>query len=244
MLDVTKNKILNGNIVLYQPKIGFRIGIDSILLSSSVNNYKNCLDLGSGIGVIMLSLAKRFPKSRILGVEKNKELIKISKENVILNNLEDFNIEFFCTDIKKGKFLPELNNSFDRVVMNPPYFFNSKVVSSSDVYKKEAKYDENILTWFNVAYSKLKSKGYLNFIFRSEYINIALECLSNKWGDIRIFPLWPKIGKTSKLTIIQARKNSKSGVQLMPGLVLHNNDGTYTETCNKILNNKSYIHID
>ena len=44
MIDVTKNKILNGNIILYQPKKGFRIGIDSILLSSSVNGYKNCLD--------------------------------------------------------------------------------------------------------------------------------------------------------------------------------------------------------
>tara|TARA_B100000686_G_scaffold93040_1_gene99429 strand:+ start:1701 stop:2435 length:735 start_codon:yes stop_codon:yes gene_type:complete len=244
MIDVTKNKILNGNITLYQPKKGFRIGIDSILLSSSVNNYKNCLDLGSGVGVIMLSLAKRFPKSRILGVDKNRELIKISKENVILNNLEGLNIKFFCTDIKKGKFLPELNNSFDRVVMNPPYFYQNKVVSSIDKYKSQAKYEKNIFSWFNSAYSKLKPKGHINFIFRSEFLNIALECLSNKWGDIRIFPLWPKTGKVSKLTIIQARKNSKSGVQLMSGLVLHNNDGTYTEACKKILNNKSYIDID
>ena len=39
----------------------------------------------------------------------------------------------FNSAIMKSKFLPELNNSFDRVVMNPPYFFNSKVVSSSDL---------------------------------------------------------------------------------------------------------------
>jgi len=244
MLDVTKNKILNGNIVLYQPKSGFRIGIDSILLASSINNYKNCLDLGSGIGVIMICLAKRFSKSSIVGVEKNRKLIKISKENLILNNLEKINIKFYCTNLKQGRFLSELNNSFDRVVMNPPYFLNNKVIHSLDKYKTDAKYEENILSWFNAAYSKLKPMGYLNFIFRSEYINVAIECLMHKWGDIRIFPLWPKNGRTSKLTIIQARKNSKSGVKLMSGLVLHNNDGTYTNACNKILNNKSYINID
>ena len=93
MMEVTKNNILNGFINLYQPKKGFRVGIDSILLASSVSSYDNCLELGTGTGIVALSLAKRFPLSKIIAIEKNKELIKIAKKNIILNNLKDLNIQ-------------------------------------------------------------------------------------------------------------------------------------------------------
>ena len=65
-----------------------------------------------------------------------------------------------------------------------------------------------------------------------------------KWGEIKLYPLWPKKGKKSKLTLIQAKKDSKSDVNLLPGLILHNNDGSYTKTCNDILNNKCYINLN
>ena len=66
LLDLTKNNILNGNISLYQPKKGFRIGVDSILLASSVNNYSNCIEFGTGSGIILIYLSKKFPNSKIL----------------------------------------------------------------------------------------------------------------------------------------------------------------------------------
>ena len=75
-LSLTKNSILNGNITILQPKQGFRIGVDSILLASSVNKYSKCLELGTGSGAILVYLSKRFPDSHILGVEKNIELVK------------------------------------------------------------------------------------------------------------------------------------------------------------------------
>tara|TARA_B100002052_G_scaffold294783_1_gene320138 strand:- start:2999 stop:3730 length:732 start_codon:yes stop_codon:yes gene_type:complete len=243
-MEITKNKILNGELSLYQPKDGFRFGMDSILLYASISNYVNCIEFGSGVGVVLLSLAKRFPKSRLVGIEKDNKLISLAEKNAKLNNLGHLNIDYYCLDIKTRKFLLELNNSFDRVVMNPPYFNSSSVLFSKNKYKKNSRYEENIKTWFEAAYNKLKPKGYLNFIFRSDYLNIAMECLSEKWGEIKLFPLWPKKGKKSKLTIIQAKKDSKSNVNLLPGLILHNNDGSYTKTCNDILNNKCYINLN
>ena len=244
MLNVTKNKILNGGLELFQPKDGFRFGLDSILLYASVGKYENCIELGSGVGVVLISLAKRFPKSRLLGIEKNKELIEIAKKNIKLNNLEHLNIDYYCLDLKAKKFLSELNNTFDRVVMNPPYFNVNSVLSSKNKSKVYSRYEEDIYSWFEAAYDKLKPKGYLNFIFRSDYLNIAMGCLSEKWGDIKLYPLWPMKGKKAKLTLIQAKKDSKSSVNLLPGLILHNNDGSYTRACSDILNNKSYIILN
>ncbi len=244
MMEVTKNNILNGFINLYQPKKGFRVGIDSILLASSVSSYDNCLELGTGTGIVTLSLAKRFPLSKIIAIEKNKELIKIAKKNIILNNLKDLNIQMIYDDLKKDSFLADLNNTFDRVVMNPPYFNKENFLLSLNNNKMDSKYEDGIYLWFSAAYKKLKPKGYLNFIYRSEYLDMIMQYLNKDWGDIRIFPLWAKKGLPSKLIIVQAKKKSKSEVKLLSGLVLHNDDGTYTEDCNSILMNTSNIDLN
>jgi len=243
-MEVTKNNILNGFINLYQPKKGFRVGIDSILLASSISSCDNCLEFGTGTGIISLSLAKRFPLSHIMAIEKNKELIKIGKKNIILNNLKDLNIKMIYGDLRKDSFLADLNNTFDRVVMNPPYFNKEKFLLSLNKTKMDSKYEDNIYLWFSEAYKKLKPKGYLNFIYRSECLDMIMQYLNKDWGDIRIFPLWPKKGLPSKLIIVQAKKKSKSEVKLLSGLVLHNDDGTYTEACNSILMNTSNIDLN
>ena len=53
-LGLSRNKILGGTATLYQPKKGFRIGIDSVLLASSVNKYTKCIEFGTGSGIILV----------------------------------------------------------------------------------------------------------------------------------------------------------------------------------------------
>ena len=243
-LEVSKNKILGGSISLFQPKKGFRVSIDSILLSSSIKKYSNCMEFGTGSGVILIYLSKKFPNSKIIGVEKNIELVELAKKNILENNVNDKNTKVICSDLLSKSFLKEYNNKLDRVIMNPPYFCLNNVIKSDNKLKSSARYEANINQWFLAAYKKLKPKGYMNFVFRSENLDLILSKLYSSWGDIKIFPLWPKANVRSKLMIIQARKNINSGVQILPGLILHNNDGSYTDECNSILNNKSNIQLD
>jgi len=244
ILEVSKNKILDGNISLFQPKKGFRVSIDSILLSSSVKKYSNCMEFGTGSGVILIYLSKKFPNSKIIGVEKNIELVKLAEKNLSINNINNIRTKVICKDLLDKSFLKEYNNKLDRIIMNPPYFISNKVIKSSNMFKASARYEIDINKWFEAAYKKLKPKGYMNFVFRSENLDLVISKLYTAWGDIKIFPLWPKINVKSKLMIMQARKNAKSGVQILPGLILHNNDGSYTEVCNSILNNKRDIQLD
>ena len=243
-LEVSKNKILGGSISLFQPKKGFRVSIDSILLCSSIKRYSNCMEFGTGSGVILVCLSKKYPNSNIIGVEKNIELVELAKKNLLENKINNKNTLVICNDILKKPFLKNYNNTLDRVIMNPPYFKINNVIKSDNKLKASARYEDNINQWFLAAYKKLKPKGYMNFVFRSENLDLILSKLYNSWGDIKIFPLWPKAKVKSKLMIMQARKNANSGVQILPGLILHNNNGTYTEECNSILNNKSNIQLD
>jgi len=243
-LDLTRNNILDGEVALYQPKQGFRIGMDSILLASSVNKYTKCIEFGTGSGIILVYLSKKFPDSKILGVEKNIDLVNLAKKNLKENKITEISAEVIQNDLDDDSFLKQNNNEYDRVIMNPPYFSPNKVLISKNSYKISSRYEYDISKWFLAAYKKLKHRGYLNFIFRTENLDLILSILYPKWGEIKIYPLWPKKNIKSKLMIIQAKKNVKAGLQILPGLVLHNNDGSYTKACNNILNYKSFIELN
>lgn len=243
-LGLTRNKILDGMVTLYQPKQGFRIGIDSVLLASSVNKYTKCIEFGTGSGIILVYLSKKFPDSKILGIEKNIDLVNLAKKNLKENKITQISAEVVQNDLDDNFFLKKYNNGCDRVIMNPPYFSPDKVLISKNSSKVSSRYEYDISKWFLAAYKKLKPRGYLNFIFRSESLDLILSILYPKWGEIKIYPLWPKKNIKSKLMIVQAKKDVKAGVQILPGLVLHNNDGSYTKACNNILTYKSFIELN
>ena len=146
-----------------------------------------------------------------------------------------------------GKEFSKIYNSFfDRVIMNPPYFNEAKINLSKNYNKASAKYlnASSLNDWIEIAYKKLEKKGYLNFIYRTGDLSNVLTLLDSKWGDIKIFPLWPQIQKPSKLFLIQARKDSKAETNLLPGLVLHNEDGSYTNDCNNVLLNRDLVEME
>ena len=50
-----------------------------------------------------------------------------------------------------------------------------------------------------------------------------------------IFPLWSRAGDEAKRVIIRARKERYAPMVLKPGLVIHEEDGQYTDGAQKIL---------
>ena len=109
-LGLTKNKILDGAVTLYQPKQGFRIGIDSVLLASSVNKYTKCIEFGTGSGIILVYLSKKFPDSKILGIEKNIDLVNLAKKNLKENKITQITAEVVQNDIDDNFFLKKQQN--------------------------------------------------------------------------------------------------------------------------------------
>ena len=109
LLELSKNKILGGKITLFQPNKGFRVSIDSILLSSTVKKYKNCMEFGTGSGVILIYLSKKFPNANILGIEKESELVELAKKNLLENNISSNIASVICTDLTNQLFLKEYN---------------------------------------------------------------------------------------------------------------------------------------
>ena len=90
----TKDYLLDGKIIYFQPKDGYRSGIEPIILASKAKaSDLNILDLGAGCGPISLIVAYRFPKSSIVGIEKNNIHYNLALRNKEKNNF--INLEYF-----------------------------------------------------------------------------------------------------------------------------------------------------
>lgn len=80
------------------------------------------LDLGTGMGVIGLTLAIHRPNSQIIGVDINAKAIALANKNQKLLGVK--NINFILGDMLE----PVENQKFDFIVANPPYIdINSKI---------------------------------------------------------------------------------------------------------------------
>lgn len=99
----------------------------TIKLIKSLNlENSNLIDLGTGSGVIAITLKKEIPSLIITAIDKSKEALKVAIENSKLNNV---NVDFQNQDI----FNYELPENISIVISNPPYI------------EEDSNYNQNIL---------------------------------------------------------------------------------------------------
>lgn len=111
----------------------------TIKLIKSLNlENSNLIDLGTGSGVIAITLKKEIPSLNITAIDKNKESLKVAIENSKLNNV---NVDFQNQDI----FNYELPENISIVISNPPYIEEDSNYNQNVLYEpKEAIFVSNI----------------------------------------------------------------------------------------------------
>jgi release factor glutamine methyltransferase len=88
-------------------------------LVEAIANFKfqisNCVDVGTGSGVIALSLASKFPEARIIAIDVSEEALSLARENA-----ERLGLTSRVT-FQRGNLLEGVNGQFDLIVANLPY---------------------------------------------------------------------------------------------------------------------------
>lgn len=88
------------------------------LLVSEVRHQKSAVrivDIGTGSGVIALSLAKQFPEAKVFAVDVSEDALALARENEALLGLTG-RVQF-----RKGDLLENFTERFDVIVANLPY---------------------------------------------------------------------------------------------------------------------------
>ena len=234
MEEYTNDYLLDKQIKIFQPVNGYRASSDAVLLSSAVQKAKSSdkiLDLGSGTGAISLCLAHRFPKTSITGLEIQRDLVKLSNMSAAANGFD--NLSFINCNIKNTD--TSWFGKYDHVITNPPYSANDMPSPNQSKATAHNFADFTLSDWLKFALKCLRAQGHIYIINRAEAIDEILSVLHGTTGAITIVPLISKCGQNAKRVLICARKGVHTPTSILPSLIIHNSDGSYTDKAQKIL---------
>lgn len=233
--------VLDKRLALQQMEGGFRTSIDAVLLAAAcpVKEGQSLLDMGCGVGSAGLCVLRRVAGVRLTGVDIQEDHVTLAKKNASVNGFNT--VEFLSCDIKE--FVPLTR--FDHVICNPPYLeAGTHLVSPSAAKAKAMGHLEDTMDikgWVDAGHRCVKSGGSMTVIHRADQCDKIIRALGKRFGAVEIIPLWPKAGVEAKRVIIRAIKDRKSPARLHPGVVLHQEDGSYTPAANTILRDMGAI---
>jgi tRNA1(Val) A37 N6-methylase TrmN6 len=228
---------LGQRIKLLQPKVGYRAGSDAVLLAASVvaEPGQTVLDVGAGVGAISLCLARRCPDLSITGLELQPTLAALAARNTERNGLAGV-VKIIAGDLNRPPV--EISDvSYDHVVSNPPYFQQHRVQPPKSTSKTVAhlESDVTLASWLDFCLRRLKPGGCLSVIQRADRLDDILAALQGRAGNIQIFPLWPLAGAAAGRVILRALKDRRTPTHLLPGLIMHDEGGVYSDQVAAIL---------
>jgi tRNA1(Val) A37 N6-methylase TrmN6 len=232
---VSDDGFLDGRLKILQPLKGFRAGIDSVFLAASVPAKANdtVIEAGAGVGVAALCLIARTPGLAVTAIEIDPEAAALCEENAKRNNMMG-NITAIRGDLRA---MPPGPAVFDHAMANPPYHETAHATLSPAPAKARAHAfgEHDLRLWVKFLHTKLRPGGTITMVNRTESLGNLLSALSAGFGAVTISPLFPRAHSPASRIIVQAMKDSKAPLRLLPGLVLHGDGNDFTPEANAIL---------
>jgi tRNA1Val (adenine37-N6)-methyltransferase len=232
---VTHDHLLNQKVKIVQPKSGYRVGTDAILIAASLSMVKGrVLDLGAGAGGISLCIARRLVQVQITAVEIDPVMVRLAKYNSEANEVDD-RLRVVESDIAKMPLM--MAASFDHVVSNPPYHYPSGT-RPRHLARAAAHMGINtdLRDWVRAAVWAAKPRAPITFICRADRAAELISLFSVAGaGEALLFPLWSRPMSPASRAIVQVRKSVAGPGAILPGLVVHNDDGGYTEVVQRVM---------
>ncbi|MBE0412329.1 methyltransferase [Yoonia sp.] len=221
--DLTCDDFLGGRVRAWQPRRGYRAGVDPVLLAAAViaKPGQSVLELGCGVGVASLCLAARVPGLDLKGVELQPTYADLARRNAVENaavfDVVTADLRALPADLRQKR--------FDHVIMNPPYFDRRAGTAATDPGRDTALGGETpLVDWLDIGTRRLGPKGYLTLIQRVERLPEVLTALSGRLGSLMVCPIAGRKNRPPELFLLQARQEGRAAFRLAPALIMH--DGT------------------
>jgi tRNA1(Val) A37 N6-methylase TrmN6 len=115
--------------------------------------------------------------------------------------------------------------------MNPPFHLPGTTRVSPSAYRERAHIGEAAAddAWTRTAASLLQAGGVLAQIHRADALPRVLAALEGRFGDVRVLPVLPSGSKPATRVLVRAVKGSRAPLVLLPPLILHVEDGRFTQ---------------
>lgn len=224
--------------IIQSPSV-FSFSLDAVLLANFVSvplKKGKIVDLCSGNGVIPLFLSLR-SKGEIIGVEIQDRLHDMANRSILYNKLED-RVKMIHGDIKDSP--KQLGyEKYDAVTCNPPYF-QTDSIEERNLNEHYAIARHEIMCTLEdtirISSQLVKQGGKVAFVHRpGRLLDIITLMRANRLEPKRIRFIYPKVGKEANVLLIEAIKDGKPDLKIIPPLFVYKGLNEYTEEMSRIL---------
>ena len=245
--QTTLDGFLGDRVSILQPMHGFRSSMDAVFLAASIPAQKTqkILELGCGVGVVLMCLGARVNDLQLNGVEIQESYANLAQKNAQANSKANI----YCCDIQNlPQELKEVN--FDHVISNPPFYYDDKGTHSKNIGKNVSLREKlNLAEWVKISSKRLKQGGVATLLVGAERLPDILSESTKYFGNIKVKPICSRSDSQANRVIIQMEKGAKGTFSLLPSLVVHkeefheNDSKDFTEIAKNILENGCSIEL-
>ncbi len=234
----TRDTLLGGRVVLWQPRDGYRVALDPVLAAAAVPCTPGpVLDVGAGSGAITLCLARRCPHLTVVALEPDPLLAVLLRHNICENAL-DHRVTVMAGGLDPDP-PPALWRGFAQVVTNPPYLDPAQ--GTIPHARHRAQHAEaptlGLESWLTGCRQALRPRGRLTVIHRADRLMALLRSLDPAFGSVHLRAIHPRLSRPAHRVIVQGRLGLKGPPAVLPPLILHHADAAYTAAAEAVLRN-------
>lgn len=248
--DITEDLIYGGQVRVRQPRHGYRVNVDTILLAAAVGSGVGIggrlIELGCGVGGALLAVAARFrsyPEKRFFGLERNPDFAALARENAVLNGLDGR-----VTIVEADALAPPAElGVFDGVFFNPPYDYPGEGRPPAPARLGAHIADRPLGDWIKAWSNRISSGACITLIQRPHRLGEILAAMEGRLGGVEIYPIRPQSIAPARRIVVRGRKGSRAPLKLFAGLDLHPDDASkdkYTPEADAILRGENAIWAD
>ncbi|WP_276357706.1 tRNA1(Val) (adenine(37)-N6)-methyltransferase [Cohnella caldifontis] len=217
--------------IIQSPEV-FSFSLDAVLLArfAGVPPKGKILDLCTGNGVIPLLLTTR-TEANIDGVEIQPRLADMARRSVELNGLGG-RVRIVEADLKRWARAEENAGQYDAVTVNPPYLPRESGQHKNNPYVAMARHEigctlEDVVAACSTA---IRRGGRVSMVHRPARLADLLEAFRRyRLEPKRIRFVHPKRTSEANMVLIEALKEGKPEVRLLPPVIVHEDGCGYTE---------------
>ncbi len=227
-LDVTRDALFGGSVVLFQPRrgAGYRTNVDALLLAAFATRAKAELafDLGAGVGAVALALLRLAAARRVVLVEIDERAAATARRNLDANGWTDRGevLRADVRDVSRSR-----RGQADLVVCNPPYVAPGR--GRVPVAEARARSGE-LSTFVEAARQVAGRRARVCFVYPAYELDHLLSSLAAEGLHAkRMRFVHGTAVVPARIVLVEATAGRPGGLAIMPPLVEHGPAGYTAE---------------
>ena len=235
MIELNENEKIEDlqfeGLKIIQNKNLYTFTSDSVILANflKIKTKEVAVEIGGGSGVISILATKKTKANKIVSFELQEKMFELFEKNIKLNDLND-KIQIINDKIQNHKRY-FANGSIDVVFSNPPYKREGSCLLNENESKMIARHEKflPLSDLCKSASSMLKFGGRFYVTYDADRsCELISELMKNSLEPKKMFFTENGRGKTI-LVVIEAVKNGKHGVLVLPNLTTNDKNGDYIQ---------------